>query len=209
MTEPDERSPVGSGFVPRSGIAALFCALLLIGAVVLYTLWAFWPTALASVTPPRPTSAAVGANGSGVQLKVVHYFGSRHNIATETLFFVIVGLSGALGGIIHSLRSVALYTGARRLRWSWVPFNLMLPVVGALGGTVFYVVFRAGLFSPSSSVNQASPFGFAAVAVLVGLFSEQAMEKLREVAENLFTKPAPTPDHFAEGDQSVKGAVES
>ena len=67
-----------------------------------------------------------------------------------------------------------------------MPFNLMLPLVGALGGTVFYIVLRAGLFSPSTSVSEASPFGFCAVALLVGLFSEQAMEKLRQVAQNVF-----------------------
>jgi hypothetical protein len=76
----------------------------------------------------------------------------------------------------------------------------MLPVVGALGGTVFYLVLRAGLFSPSESADQASPFGFAAVAVLAGLFSEQAMNKLRDVAENVFTKSAPGADHFEPAD---------
>ncbi len=190
MTEP-ERSPIGAGFVPRSGIVVLFVTLLILAGAVLYSLMAFWPTALTAVP------------GSHPERKVVHYLGvTRFTAPTETLFFVIVALSGALGGLIHSLRSVAVYAGSRRLLWSWVPFNMLLPVVGALGGTVFYLVFRAGLFSPSSSVSEASPFGFAAVAVLVGLFSEQAMEKLREIAENLFSKPPPAPDHYVDGGSS-------
>ncbi|MGZ4407706.1 MAG: hypothetical protein ACXVY6_02795 [Gaiellaceae bacterium] len=197
----DDRSSVGSGFVPRSGIISLFVVLLVLSAAILYSLWAFWPTALASASRPLPDAAAQGPTGNGPELKIVHYLGvATFTAPTEMLFFLIVGLSGALGGLIHSLRSVAVYAGSRRLRWSWVPFNLMLPVVGALGGTVFYLVFRAGLFSPSSSVDTASPFGFAAVAVLVGLFSEEAMEKLREIAENLFSKRSPVPDHYAEGD---------
>jgi hypothetical protein len=53
---------------------------------------------------------------------------------------------------------------------------------------VFYVVLRAGLFSPSTSVSEVSPYGFCAVSVLVGLFSEQAMEKLRQVAANVFAE---------------------
>ena len=61
---------------------------------------------------------------------------------------------------------------------------------------MFYVILRAGLFSPSSSIDQASPFGFSAVAALVGLFSEQAMEKLRDVAANIFTRTTPLTDHF-------------
>jgi hypothetical protein len=75
--------------------------------------------------------------------------------------------------------------GNRHLVWSWVPFNLLLPVVGALAGTVFYLVLQAGLFSPSTSVDQASPF--AAISVLAGLFSQQAFEKLRLIARDVFT----------------------
>ena len=41
-------------------------------------------------------------------------------------------------------------------------------MVGALGGTVFHLVFRGGLFSTSTSATAANPYGFAAVAALVG-----------------------------------------
>jgi hypothetical protein len=58
------------------------------------------------------------------------------------------------------------------------------------------VILRAGLFSPSTEVDQASPFGFAAVAALVGLFSEQAMEKLRDLAGQVFTPARSLTDRF-------------
>jgi hypothetical protein len=109
----------------------------------------------------------------------------------------VVALSGALGGVVHTLRSLAIYVGNRRLRWSWMAYYLLLPLIGALGGTLFYVVLRAGLFSPSTEVSQASPFGFAAVAGLVGLFSQQALEKLRQLAQQVFTEVQPADDHFA------------
>ena len=58
-------------------------------------------------------------------------------------------------------------------------------------------MFRAGLFSSSTSTSDASPFGFAAIAALVGLFSEQAVEKLRQIARQVFTEaPKYQPDHF-------------
>ena len=117
------------------------------------------------------------------------------DVSREKLFFIVVALGGALGGFIHTLRSLSWYIGNRQLRWSWLPFNLMLPVVGALGGTVFYVVLRAGLFSSSSNVDAASPFGFTAVALLAGLFSEQAMEKLRLLASELFAQQPQGEDH--------------
>jgi len=189
-----EFTGAGAGLVPRWGIALVIAVLLALTTATLYSLWAFWPTGLSASGPAAATAAAptVGQNSHAAlpERKRVHYLGvTTLDVSTETLFFVVVALAGALGGLIHTLRSLSIYVGTRRLRWSWIPFNLMLPVVGALGGTVFYLVFRAGLFSPSTSVEQASPFGFAAIAALVGLFSEQAMEKLKQVAEELFAKP--------------------
>jgi hypothetical protein len=160
-----------------------------LAGLLLYNVWAFWPTELGRTTTQAPTK------------KAVSYFGVwRIEAAPEMLLFLVIPLACALGWLIHSLRSLSTYIGHRQLRWSWVPFNLMVPVVGALGGTVFYIVLRGGLFSPSTSNDQANPFGFAAVAILAGLFSEQAMEKLSEIADDLFTKVAPGKDHFTEAE---------
>jgi hypothetical protein len=170
----------GAGFVPRWGIVLLCIGSLLLTVVVLYSLWSFWPeTDLPKEVKSQPVS----------------WFGWTTKLSTEFLFFLVVALAGALGGLIHTLRSFTWYAGNRALRVSWLPFNLMLPVVGALGGTVFYLVLRAGLFTPSTTAGGASPFGFAAVAVLAGLFSEQALEKLRQVSSNLFAEAPAGADH--------------
>ncbi len=66
---------------------------------------------------------------------------------------------------------------------------LLLPFTGATLSLVFYLVIRGGFFSPQSSFEQTSPFGFAAFAALIGMFSPQAVLKLREVAETLLSKP--------------------
>jgi hypothetical protein len=169
---------------------------MVIGAVALVVvLCVFWPTAL------EAPAAVSGSAAKGLPpRKEVHLLGmAEFTLSTEILFFIVVATAGALGGFIHGLRSVAKYAGNRQLRWSWVPFYLLLPLIGALGGIVFYVVLRAGLFSPSTSIDQASPFGFAAVAALVGLFSEQAMEKLRQIAGNVFTEAEPQSDHLEPG----------
>jgi hypothetical protein len=181
--EGDERPAPGNAFVPHFVIVVLFIAVAAAALVVLYSLWSWWPD-------------ATRRGGTATQtFQKVQWLGWKGTVQRETLFFVVVALAGVLGGLIHTLRTLSWYVGNRRLRWSWVPFNLMLPIVGALGGTVFYVVLRAGLFSPSGSVDEASPFGFAAVAMLVGLFSENAMEKLRQVAANVFAERATGEDH--------------
>jgi hypothetical protein len=52
-------------------------------------------------------------------------------------------------------------------------------------GLLFYLIVRAGLVT-SSGANAVNPFGVAAIAGLAGLFSKQAVDKLREVFEQAF-----------------------
>ncbi len=75
------------------------------------------------------------------------------------------------------------------MMWSWVGFYLLLPFSGAILSVIFYFVVRGGFFSPQASFGDTSPFGFAALSALVGLFSSPATLKLKEVAETIFTKP--------------------
>jgi hypothetical protein len=91
---------------------------------------------------------------------------------------------------VYSLRSFFWYTGNRELKWSWLLMYLLVPIVGAMLEMIFYMLLRGGLFSPTTTVADTSPFGFAAIAALVGMFTNQASEKLRTVFETLMTKPA-------------------
>jgi hypothetical protein len=101
----------------------------------------------------------------------------------------IVILAGALGSLIHAVRSVYWYVGNRNLVESWMAKYFVMPFTGSALSVVFYFVIRGGFFSPQSQFSQTSPFGFAAMAALVGLFSEQAILKLKQIAETVFTKP--------------------
>jgi hypothetical protein len=107
----------------------------------------------------------------------------------EQRLLLLVILGGALGTLVHSLRSVYWYIGNRNLVKSWMAMYFMLPFAGAALALVFYLVVRGGFFSPQSSFQQTSPFGFAAFAALIGMFSSQAVLKLKEVAEVMLSKP--------------------
>ena len=65
---------------------------------------------------------------------------------------------------------------------------LSVPLVGALLALLFYIVLRGGLVTTQASSTDLNIYGFAAIAALVGLFSEQATVKLRNIFEALFTK---------------------
>jgi hypothetical protein len=165
------RSDVGP--VGVVGLMALFG---LLSSFALYTVWVFWP------------AEAVGSDGVATS-KEVDFLWTSGTASRETLFFVTVAVSGALGGMVHVLRSLVWYTGNRLLKWRWVPFYVMRPILGAAMATLLYFLVRAGFFSPSASTTEASPYGFAALAALAGLFSDHAAEKLKKIASELFQDP--------------------
>jgi hypothetical protein len=123
----------------------------------------------------------------------------------EQGLLLLVLLSGALGACVHAIRSYAWYVGSRTLTSSWLLMYLTMPLVGALLAYVFYVVARGGFFAGDANVRSTSPFGFAATAALVGMFSEQAVLKLKDVADTLFSKPAPGRDSTPQGESAALG----
>ena len=112
--------------------------------------------------------------------------------STDTFFFWTISVSSEAGLLI----TVALAGGLGAL--------LHAPFVGMTLALVFYFVFRGGFFSPQAQVEQTSPFGFVALASLVGLFSEQAVLKLKELSETLLSKPPRGEDHVAGEEQTPK-----
>lgn len=109
-------------------------------------------------------------------------------LSDEERLFLIVMFAGALGGLVHAVRSFYWYAGCRKLVLSWAGFYITLPILGASMATIFYLVVRGGFFSPQSDVSDTSPFGFAAMAVLIGMFTEQAAMKLKEILETFLAQ---------------------
>lgn len=109
-------------------------------------------------------------------------------LSDEERLFLIIMFAGALGGLVHALRSFYWYAGCRKLVLSWAGFYITLPVLGAAMATIFYLVVRGGFFSPQSQISDTSPFGFAAMAVLIGMFTEQAAVKLKDILETFLSQ---------------------
>jgi hypothetical protein len=62
-------------------------------------------------------------------------------------------------------------------------------------------LLNGGLLALQATTSQTTPFAFAAVSALMGLFSEQAVTKLKQVFEQLFAPPP-------EGKDSSKPATQ-
>ncbi len=142
-----------------------------------YALLAFWPADI--------SNAGQTTQGDNT----VHFFGATLRVFNEVRMLVLIALIGAMGGQVRILRSLYWYIGNRKLVWSWIVMYILLPFVGAILGLVFYFVIRAGFFSPTATIDNANPIGFIALAALAGMFSEQAVLKLKDVAETLLKEP--------------------
>lgn len=151
------------------------------------------PTPKTSVTAgqasPSPKPSASPTASPAQECATVEFFGWQFKLWDEQRLLLLVLLAGALGSILHDLRSVYWYVGNRKLVRSWMAMFIVLPFAGATLALIFYLVVRGGFFSPQSTFKETSPFGFAAFAALIGMFSPQAVLKLKEVAETLLTKP--------------------
>ena len=150
--------------------------LILASVFLLYGLVQFWPS-----PPPAAESAPT--------LSDVAFLFCTFSVSDEVRLIFIVVMAGALGSMVHALRSLHWYIGNRELVSTWLAMYFLLPFVGSTLGLVFYLVIRGGFFYPEATIEQTSPFGFAGLGALVGMFSEQAVLKLKEVAETLLAKP--------------------
>jgi hypothetical protein len=100
---------------------------------------------------------------------------------------LLVVLAGALGGVLHSGRSLFSFVGNRNLRVSWLWMYYLLPLNGAVVGALFFLVMLAGLFSVQGKTAQSFLLTIG-VAAIVGMFSQQAVEKLKQISEAILTK---------------------
>lgn len=175
QSEPAEQladlTPAGSTDVPRYTVQLTGILFLLAAAVLAYLLAAFWP---------------VRSAGSEDWYDGVTVFGFSFRIATEVRLIWLVVIASALGSYVHTVTSFASYVGNRTLHKSWLWWYVLRTPIGVSLALVFYFVVRAGLFSSGALGKDISPFGVAALSGMVGMFSKQATDKLREVFDNLF-----------------------
>lgn len=97
---------------------------------------------------------------------------------------LLVLYAGALGALLHGLRSMFWYVGNRQLVQSWVLMYVLLPLTGSGLAFTFFLIARAGFYDPTQNTSTV----LVGLAVLVGMFSNQASAKLKDIAEGLFTK---------------------
>ena len=161
----------GGGYVAAPAIVMIAAVLFALAGIAAYTLVAFWP-----VSVPAGSSDTAS-----------NWFRWHGVMADETQLFIIVLAAGALGGLAHSVRSFYWYVGNRNLHSSWTLMYLALPLTGSGMALLTYLVLRGGLTTSFSTTDNVNPYGIAAISALAGLFSREAVEKLKAVFEVLLS----------------------
>lgn len=114
-------------------------------------------------------------------------FKNHVEITLELRLILLILFTGAFAASISGLKSFVDYLGDCKFAPRWYPFYYADPFIGAGLAFVFYLVLRGGLLAGSNlDLKAVNPFGFVAVAALVGLFSDAAFMKLNDVADTLF-----------------------
>ena len=158
------------------GVVVLSLGMLLLILFLAYLLVNVWPCA-----------------GSDCEATTVRLFRSDFFTwypSSETRLILVVLVAGALGSCIHAATSFVDYVGNNKLTWNWVAWYIMRPFIGMSLAVIFYLVIRGGFFASSSQAgnmgSSVNPYGIAAVAGMVGMFSKQATDKLSELFTTLF-----------------------
>jgi hypothetical protein len=94
----------------------------------------------------------------------------------------LTSLLGAGGGTIHGLASLSVHVGRATFHPNWTLFYLARPFVGAGMALITYLVLSSGI-GGFVAEKELVLFAWAALA---GLYSQPALDKLRDLFVSLF-----------------------
>jgi len=172
--EPAAHSPQ----MARPGIAIATIIFLTVEAwFLVYSMIQLWPAQEAQIE-----SAPAVVNP-------VSILAWRFEVSDEGRLFILVLFAGAFGGAVIAVRDLAVGLRDGKLPLRSIGWYIMRPLVASGLGLGFYLIIRGGFFSPQADVQQTSPFSFVGIAILVGLFTDQAVAKLGEIADAVFSRP--------------------
>ena len=136
---------------------------------------------------------------------------SKPAVPDRTLL-CLVAIVGALGASIHAMRSLYAFVGNGQLKYCWLPMYILLPCIGSALALIFFLILKGILSSGAgTSATYNTTLGYLAVAGIVGLFTEETILKIQEVAQTILgkkqdqkdpldlTPAAPQPVHPADG----------
>jgi len=157
--------------------------LVALALLLAYLFLVFWPSGLLP-------------NASGGEIQMFHLFGifvgkDTPPVTLDVRLILMVMAAGGLGSFVHTATSFGDFVGNEKLTTNWIWWYMLRPFIGMALAAIFYLVIRGGFMTAGADTgNHINPFGIAAMAGLVGMFSKQATDKLDEVFTTLFRTAA-------------------
>jgi hypothetical protein len=195
----NDMGPTARTAIPLAVVAA--------SLLVFSQLVALWPAVL-NATPDISREAAGAVISTPEPMRSSMLFGVWHpSFQPEVAVLLMVVMTGLLGALIGTGRKYQRWAHSdlltRRDQWSYA----LLPLQGAMLAVVVYFTFRGG-FLGTDATAPLNPYGIAAVAGIVGLFTDNAMHKLRQIMDTLFGRPT-QPEVEAEATAPSNGKAET
>ena len=150
--------------------------------IALYFLICVWPPTTAFLT-----QNATAATLNGTSPATLYPTSFSFQLGSEIVLLLIVLFSAMIGACTYSLTKISHHLGPKKdFDKDWAPWYYFRPFIGAGLALIFYFLVRGGLLTTQASLASLNLIGIAAVAGLVGMFSEHAMQKLQAQADSLF-----------------------
>jgi hypothetical protein len=92
-------------------------------------------------------------------------------------------LWGLVGGVLQGLWFLWQHVSDRTLRKVWIPWYLLLPLIGALLGALTYLIFVAGFITTTGGAQIQSEYFIMLLCALAGFSSLWAVETLDRIAD--------------------------
>jgi hypothetical protein len=100
---------------------------------------------------------------------------------------IVMIIVGGIGACVFSLFAIAHHVGAAKdFNVSWFAWYLFRPFIGSGLALIFYFLVRGGVLTLGASLQNLNLVVVAGMSGLVGMFSEQALHKLQDLADTLF-----------------------
>ncbi len=163
--------------------------------VLAYLLYAIWPQ-------------LITASGSEeVREGTLHlFFWPRDlSLSPEARLLLMVMVCGGIGSTLHGIRSFAVNVGRKQARRSYAWWYLMrVPVGAGLAIPIYFLIRAGGYLSQPADSGDLNRYAIGAISTLVGLFSEETVEKLLLI----FRTALGIKEKDAEGREKKSGAEE-
>jgi hypothetical protein len=165
----DSGKAASPGQIRAVGVGLMFFILLMI-----YLFVNLWPWAL------------VPGNKGSTVIKLSLAFDVSRDITIDTVFILLVMLSGGIGSFVHTATSFGDFVGNQRLTTNWIWWYLLRPFTGMALSFIMYMSFRGGFLTVGDDPSKINIYAIVALAAMVGMFSKQATDKLSETFNTIF-----------------------